>query len=192
MTMITSRQTFRGLCSALGLAVALAAAPAFAAGDDSSSEPKPTETSTKCKKTEVYDKKEKKCVEVKKTGMNEILGDDALYEAARELAYFDRADDAVVLLSQMSDQNQPRVQNYLGFANRKLGRMDAAMMHYQAALRLDPDYVLARSYMGVGLMESGNIGSARIELAQIHMRAGTDNRAYRLLSEALDGKPVAY
>jgi predicted Zn-dependent protease len=84
------------------------------------------------------------------------------------------------------------VQNYLGFAHRKAGRIDAAMMHYQAALQLDPDYVLARSYMGQGLLNSGNVGAARAQLAQINMRAGTDNYPYRMLSDALAGKPVGY
>jgi tetratricopeptide (TPR) repeat protein len=180
------------LCAAIGLAAAGLPGLALAAPDDDNSAPLPTETTVKCKEKEVYDEKLKKCVPIKKTGMNDSMGDDALYDAARELAYFGRPQDAMTLLAQMSDQNQPRVQNYLGFTNRKLGRMDAAMMHYQAALRLDPDYVLARSYMGVGLLQSGNVGAARIELAQIRMRAGADNRPYRLLADALAGKPVGY
>jgi tetratricopeptide (TPR) repeat protein len=166
--------------------------PAQAAPDDENSAPLPTETTVKCKEGEVFDEKEKKCVPIKKSGMNELMDDDALYDAARELAYFGRPQDAMALLVQMSDQNQPRVQNYLGFTNRKLGRMDAAMMHYQAALRMDPDYVLARSYMGMGLLTMGNVGAARIELAQIRMRAGADNRPYKLLADALAGKPVGY
>ncbi|NJR13554.1 MAG: tetratricopeptide repeat protein [Phyllobacteriaceae bacterium] len=181
---------------ALAIAASLAfAGTSFAAGDSSSGSdeaPEPTATTTKCKKTEVFDEKLKKCVELKKSGMNDGFSDDELYDAARELAYFDRPDDAITLLKQMADQNQPRVQNYLGFAHRKAGRMDAAMMHYQAALQLDPDYVLARSYMGQGLLKSGNVGAARTQLAQIRMRAGTDNYPYRMLSDALAGKPVGY
>jgi tetratricopeptide (TPR) repeat protein len=180
------------LWSALALAAAGLPLQASAAPDDDNSAPLPTETTVKCKDKEVYDEKLKKCVPIKKTGMNDILDDDALYDAARELAYFGRPQDAMDLLSQMSDQNQPRVQNYLGFTNRKLGRMDAAMMHYQAALRADPDYVLARSYMGLGLLQMGNVGAARTQLAQIRLRAGADNRPYKLLADALAGKPVGY
>lgn len=178
--------------AAAALCAALWVSPAFAAPDDDNAEPVPTETTTKCKKTEVWDEKEKKCVPIKKSGMIDTLGDDGLYRAARELAYFGRADDAITLLSQMSDTAAPRVQNYLGFANRKAGRMDEALGHYRAALARDPDFVLARSYMGMGLLQSGNVGAARIELAQIRMRAGADNRPYRLLADALAGKPVGY
>jgi Flp pilus assembly protein TadD len=165
--------------------------PAFAAGSDSSGSdapPEKTKTTTECKKGEVWDKKLKKCVEVKKSGMNA----DEIYDTARELAYFGRADEALALLAQMPDQGEPRVQNYLGFANRKLGNMDVAMVHYRKAIATNPDYVLARSYMGQGLLKMGNVGAARIELAQIRMRAGADNRPYRMLSDALAGKPVGY
>ena len=80
---------------------------AFAAGESSGGDdaaPAATETTTKCKKTEVYDKKLKKCVELKKSGMNELMDEDALYDTARELAYFDRPEDAITLLNQIANQ----------------------------------------------------------------------------------------
>lgn len=167
----------------------------FAAGSSSDGDdaaPTATETTTKCKKTEIYDKKLKKCVELKKSGMNEILDDDALYDTARELAYFDRPEDAIVLLQQMADQNQPRVQNYLGFANRKAGRMEDAMMYYNAALAMDPDYVLARSYMGQGLVQIGDISGAKAQLIEIKKRAGVENRPYEMLASAIAGIKSEY
>ena len=168
---------------------------AFAAGESSGGDdaaPAATETTTKCKKTEVYDKKLKKCVELKKSGMNELMDEDALYDTARELAYFDRPEDAITLLKQIANQNQPRVQNYLGFANRKAGRMEDAMMYYNVALGMDPDYVLARSYMGQGLLEQGDFGGAYAQLREIKERAGTSNRPYQMLAAAITGMPVEY
>jgi predicted Zn-dependent protease len=167
----------------------------FAAGESSGGSdaaPKATETTLKCKKTEVYDVKTKKCVEMKKSGMNELMDEDALYDTARELAYFDRPEDAIILLKQIANQNQPRVQNYLGFANRKAGRVEDAMMYYNVALSIDPDYVLARSYMGQGLLQQGDFGGAYAQLREIKERAGTDNRSYKMLAAAITGMPTEY
>jgi tetratricopeptide (TPR) repeat protein len=167
----------------------------FAAGESSGGDeaaPKATETTVKCKKTEVYDKKLKKCVELKKSGMNEIMDEDALYDTARELAYFERPEEAIILLKQIANQNQPRVQNYLGFANRKAGRMEDAMMYYNIALSMDPNYVLARSYMGQGLLEQGDFGGAYAQLREIKERAGTHNRSYEMLASAITGLPTDY
>jgi tetratricopeptide (TPR) repeat protein len=167
----------------------------FAAGESSGGNdaaPKATETTTKCKKTEVYDKKLKKCVELKKSGMNEIMDENALYDTARELAYFERPEEAIILLKQIANQNQPRVQNYLGFANRKAGRMEDAMMYYNIALSMDPNYVLARSYMGQGLLEQGDFGGAYAQLREIKERAGTNNRSYEMLASAITGLPTDY
>jgi predicted Zn-dependent protease len=167
----------------------------FAAGSDSGGNdapPQPTKTTVECKKGEVFDEKEAKCVPIKKSGMDELMNDEVLYDTARELAYFGRPDDAISLLKQIADQNQPAVQNYLGFANRKAGRMDDAMMYYNAALALDPDYVLARSYMGQGLLELGDFGGAYTQLQEIKSRAGTDNRPYQMLAQAITGTPTNY
>ena len=167
----------------------------FAAGESSGGDdaaPKATETTLKCKKTEVYDVKLKKCVVLKKSGMNDVMDDDGLYDTARELAYFGRPEDAIALLKQIADQNQPRVQNYLGFANRKAGRMEEAMMYYNVALSMDPDYVLARSYMGQGLLQQGDFGGAYAQLREIKERAGTNNRSYEMLASAITGMPSNY
>jgi tetratricopeptide (TPR) repeat protein len=120
------------------------------------------------------------------------MDEDALYDTARELAYFERPEEAIILLKQIGNQNQPRVQNYLGFANRKAGRMEDAMMYYNVALSMDPNYVLARSYMGQGLLEQGDFGGAYAQLREIKERAGTHNRSYEMLASAITGLPTDY
>jgi tetratricopeptide (TPR) repeat protein len=168
---------------------------ALAVGDDSSGSeeaPKPTQTTTECKKGEVWDKKAKKCVVLKEQGMRDLMGDDGLYDAARELAYFGRPNEAITLLRQMSGQQQARVQNYLGFAHRKAGHLEIAMLHYNTAIAMDPDHVLARSYMGQGKLEEGNFSAAYEQLQEIKMRAGKDNYAYRELAKAIAGLPTSY
>ncbi|MCU0832205.1 MAG: hypothetical protein MUC58_11965 [Rhizobiaceae bacterium] len=175
--------------------IALMAVNAHAVGDDSSGSeeaPKPTQTTVECKKGEVWDDKEKKCIEMKDSGMRGILGDDGLYDTARELAYFGRPEEAIILLRQIAGQQQARVQNYLGFAHRKAGHMEIAMLHYNMAIAMDPDHVLARSYMGQGLLEEGKFAAAYAQLKEIEARAGTDNYAYEQLALALEGGPTNY
>ena len=74
----------------------------------------------------------------------------------RELAYAGRHLDAMGVMDAMSDQNDDRLLTYKGFTNRKLGNVDVAMVFYQKAIDKNPDNILARSYMGQGMMDQGN------------------------------------
>lgn len=141
---------------------------AFAAGTSDDSPPQPTETSTSCNNGQVWDKKTEACVDAKESR----LDDDTRYEAAREFAYAGRYDDALNVLAAMSDQSESRVLTYYGFAHRKAGRTELGMQYYLQALNADPDNLLARSYMGQGLVEAGDVKAARVQLAEIVARGG--------------------
>lgn len=156
-------------------------APAFAAGSDSGDTPTPTETTTKCKNGEVWSKKDKKCEKPDKASMN----DTQLFEAARELAYAGQYRNAINVLKVAGNQNDPRILNYMGFANRKAGNVDLAMTYYKKALAIDANYLLARSYMGQGLIVQGKVEEARAQLIEIRDRGGQDSFAYRSLYNAL-------
>ena len=80
----------------------------------------------------------------------------------------------------------------LGFSHRKAGRIEEGMRYYQAALAVDPNYTLARSYMGLGLLDSGDRDGAEEQLALIKASAGTETREYRLLADALHGGGYRY
>jgi len=54
--------------------------------------------------------------------------------------------------------------NLVGFTSRKLGDYPASFAAYQAALRLKPDFALAREYYGEGLLETGDLEGARGQL----------------------------
>ncbi|WP_420409746.1 tetratricopeptide repeat protein [Hoeflea sp.] len=141
---------------------------AFAAGTSDDSPPQPTETSTTCENGQVWDQQTEACVDAKESRID----DDTRYAAARELAYAGRYDDALLVLSAMSDQTESRVLTYYGFANRKAGRTEIGMQYYRDALEANPDNLLARSYMGQGLVESGDLKAARVQLAEIVARGG--------------------
>lgn len=61
----------------------------------------------------------------------------------------------------------PDVFNYMGFASRKLGRFDAALSYYHAALRLDPNHLGATEYLGELYVQLGDLNRARGQLAQL-------------------------
>jgi tetratricopeptide (TPR) repeat protein len=115
------------------------------------------------------------------------FNDDELYKAAREFAYAGQYDNAITALRLAENQNDPRILNYLGYANRKAGRMDLGMSYYRKALQADENYILARSYMGQALMEQGDVQAARVQLVEIRDRGGEDTWAYRALLQSLNG-----
>ena len=87
----------------------------------------------------------------------------------------------------MKEQESARVFNYLGYANRKAGRMELGMQYYKRAIQADENYILARSYMGQALVEQGRVEEARAQLVEIRDRGGEDTWAYRALLLSLGG-----
>jgi tetratricopeptide (TPR) repeat protein len=59
------------------------------------------------------------------------------------------------------------VLNYMGFASRKLGRLDAALGYYREALRLDPNHLGATEYLGELYIQMGELNRARTQLARL-------------------------
>lgn len=155
---------------------------AFAAGGSSDSAPEPTETTTKCKKSEVWDEKTKKCVDAQ-SGQ---LDNDTLFQAARELAYAGRPDDALVVLSAMTEGRTDRVLTYMGFASRKAGDLEAGLGYYQAALAQNPDNLLTRSYLGQAYVEMNEMVLAKAQLAEIVARGGAGGWPEQSLRKAIE------
>mgnify|MGYP000333142221 CR=1 FL=1 len=183
----------------LAVSLILASPAVFAAGESSggggegeatstTKPPKKTKTTITCRKGLVYDKKTKMCHQVDSHNFT----DDQLYLAAREMAYVGQYANALHVLNAAENQDDPRILNYRGFTNRKLGNHAKAMEYYQAALRINPDYILARSYMGQGLLAYGDEEGARIQLAEIRERGGRNTWAYTSLQMALRGAPSNY
>jgi len=153
----------------------------LAAGGNDSAPPKPTETTTKCKKGEIFDAKLKACVAPDKTG----LSDDTRFDAVRELAYADRPEEALAVLATMTEGNTDRVLTYKGFASRKAGRVEEGLAFYAQALAQNPDNVLARSYLGQAYVTLNELDLARAELVEIAARGGTGTWAHGALASAI-------
>ena len=176
------------------LAVILIANPAvgFAAGESGESdvtatkkedgkEVKKKEFVLKCFGKRIWDKEEKKCVKEEKSSS---LDQDSIYAHGRNLARAGQYNDAIRVLYLASDQSDPRVLNYLGYSNRKLGNMDNALKYYHAAVASNPDFSLVREYLGEAYIQLGMLEKAREQLTQIERICGAQTcREYSMLSK---------
>lgn len=165
-------------------ALILAAFPAmaFAAGSDDTEPPKPTETSTECKDGQVFDDKEQKCVDPQSGS----LSDDLRFDAVRELAWAGQYDNAMIVLSAMTEGETDRVMTYKGFILRKSGNVEAGITAYEAALKLNPGNILTHSYYGQLLVEMNEMDAARTHLQAIRDHGGTGTWAEIALVRAID------
>ena len=163
------------------------AGAALAVGDDDSP-PKPTETSTECPDGYVFDKEKDGCV--KSASLD--LDDDQRYQAVRELAYAGRPASVLKVIDGAEAKDSPRFLTYRGFALREMGDFDGAMQAYQRALAIDPDNLLARSYMAQGLLTQDRREEALAQLQIIEAKGGSGSWAHESLKMALRGEYTNY
>jgi len=97
------------------------------------------------------------------------LSQDADYQAGRAATKagnpalaVPRLEAALVRFPDAAD-----LHNELGFANRKLGRMDAAFRHYERALAIDPRHRGAHEYIGEAYLLVGELAKAERHLAAL-------------------------
>jgi Flp pilus assembly protein TadD len=69
--------------------------------------------------------------------------------------------------AQSSFGPHPDILTYLGFANRKLGRLAVAEDYYQSALSVAPAHRGATEYYGELMVERGNLAGAKAMLARL-------------------------
>lgn len=180
--LISEKRKAKAIRALFAITLAALASPAFAVGGDDTP-PTPTETTTVCEDNQVFDEKTKTCVPADKQSLN----DTQRYDAIRELAYAGGYDRALSILATAENPMDPRFLNYQGFISRKQGDLDSAMSFYRQALAIDPDYHLARSYMGQGLFAAGDIAGAEAQLTEIAARGGRHGWSYRALSMTVNG-----
>ena len=135
-----------------------------------------------CRKGLVWDKKKQMCI----PAQSGVISDDALADYAFALAGEERFAEALDILALAENQNNAKILNYRGYANRKLGRIDEGIHYYHQALSIDPDNVLVRSYLGEAYLKKGDSEKARALLAEIRDRCGTECKPYINLANAIE------
>lgn len=74
--------------------------------------------------------------------------------------------EAVDLLNRAAPQDEKNadIYNYLGYAERHRGNLNAALKHYARALALDPNHRGAHEYVGEAYLMLGNLPKAEEHL----------------------------
>jgi tetratricopeptide (TPR) repeat protein len=98
--------------------------------------------------------------------------DAELFYAGYWLAKTGRYDEALEYLTRIAAPDE-RVLTYIGFATRKKGDTERAMGFYAGALARNPDFAVARAYLGEAHLARGDEAAAAGELAEIGRRCGT-------------------
>ncbi|HZL40318.1 MAG TPA: tetratricopeptide repeat protein [Pseudolabrys sp.] len=111
------------------------------------------------------------------------------YHAAYELIMAGNYEAGIVALHALGRDEHPDVANYIGYANRRLGRYDESKVWYEKALAADPNHVRTWSYYGMWQMEQGNRLKAEDDLQKVRLLCGTtDCTEYKQLKDVIDGK----
>jgi tetratricopeptide (TPR) repeat protein len=178
------------LAGAAALAFSLAAPGAFAAGGGGGSSGGASTAKPACAAGTAYNSSSKKCVSICKSGQvfsaskgkcvkkSADLTDPDIKAQGWALAYAGDYESAITVFRLAANQNDPEVLNGLGYSHRKMGKVEEGISYYGKALEIDPNYVLAREYLGEGYVAAGRIDLARQQLAEIGARCGTACESY--------------
>lgn len=175
--MTTTKATLLGLAAAAGFALSgalVAANVAFAMA------PAPAPAPTQCEKFKKGSKEWKKCV----GQVRDDMSDDELYYAGYWLTRSGEHQAALAYLERARNKDA-RILTYIGYTTRKLGDRDAAMGYYARALAMNPDYTVARAYLGEALLDMGRTADAKAELSEIARRCGTTCPEHQELAAAI-------
>ena len=96
-------------------------------------------------------------------------------------------EDALEVLDKLNrkESGNADVLNMLGFAHRKLGRLDAAFDYYRQALAIEPRHLGANEYLGELYLETGELEKAEERLAELAIACPSGCEERDELSEAI-------
>lgn len=160
--------------------VFLSAQALFAAGSTDIEPPVQTPTTEVCEDGYIWDDETKACIAAEASS----LTDEMRYHAVRELAYSERYASALIILEQMPEFSDSAL-TYRGFVARKTNDWPQAVELYTQALYVNPDNILARSYLGQGHVARGEFEAAKAQLYEIRSRDGAGTWPEVALAKAI-------
>ena len=109
------------------------------------------------------------------------------YERAVRLVEAADYEDALEILEHLkrTESGNADVLNMLGYAHRKLGRVETAFAHYREALAIEPRHLGANEYLGELYLETGKLEMAEERLAELAIACPSGCEERDELSEAI-------
>jgi Flp pilus assembly protein TadD len=86
----------------------------------------------------------------------------------------------------LRDTRNADIQNYLGYAYRRLRQLDAAFTHYQLAVTLNPRQRSAHEHLGEAYLAVGNLAKAEEHLAALERICLIPCEQYDSLRKAIE------
>ena len=110
------------------------------------------------------------------------------YEQAVELVEAADYEDAIRILDglERDESGNADVLNMLGYAHRKLGRMEAALDFYQEALAIEPRHLGANEYLGELYLQTDELAKAEERLAELAAACPSGCEEREELAEAIE------
>ena len=110
------------------------------------------------------------------------------YEHAVELVEAAEYEDALQVLEKLNreESGNADVLNMLGYAHRKLGRVEAAFDYYGKALAIEPRHLGANEYLGELYLETGELEKAEERLGELAVACPSGCEERDELSEAIE------
>jgi tetratricopeptide (TPR) repeat protein len=136
-----------------------------------------------CREGMTYNKTKKICE------WASLLDDEMLSEQGRSLALAGFYENALDALMAVRDKDDATVLTYIGYANRKMGKVDEGIAWYHKALALEPENLYTREYLGEGYVAAGRMDLAELQLAELEALCGKTCEQYEDLAAAIAGEP---
>ena len=123
-------------------------------------------------------------------GGDDTSGSDetrSAYEQAVDLVEAADYEDALEVLEKLNrkESGNADVLNMLGYAHRKLGRVEDAFDYYGKALAIEPRHLGANEYLGELYLETGELEKAKERLAELAIACPSGCEERDELSEAV-------
>ena len=115
--------------------------------------------------------------------------DDPGFEQGRAAIEAQDWAKAIDILNKTADAypDSADTQNFLGYAYRKSGDLDAAFRHYQRALEIDPSHKHAHEYLGEAYLMKNDLNAAEQHLAELaRLCSPIPCEEYKELKRAVD------
>jgi len=122
----------------------------------------------------------------------EDSADDNYDSAVKAVQSADYA-TALGLLAQVvqKDPKNADAWNYIGLADRKLGKFPDSLAAYEKALAIQPNHLGANEYLGELYVQTGEGAKANQQLAKLEKLCGTSCDEYRELKTAISSGKAA-